>query len=67
MSTERPRAAEPDSYPARVRAFAASDPEAVVVRHVAPDGAETSLTWHELDRRSDALALCPARAGRRVR
>ena len=29
----------------------------VVVRHVATDGAETSLTWRELDQRSDALAL----------
>ena len=46
----------PDSYPSRVRAYAASDPDAVVVRHVAPDGTETSLTWSELDRRSDALA-----------
>jgi len=46
----------PDSYPSRVRAFAASDPDAVVVRHVAPDGTETALTWSELDRRSDALA-----------
>ena len=66
MSTET-ASTEPDSYPARVRAFAASDPDAVVVRHVAPDGAETSLTWHELDRRSDALALLAARAGRRIR
>src|SRR6188474_3400309 len=46
----------PESYPARVRAYAASDPDAVVVRHIATDGAETSLTWRELDRRSDALA-----------
>jgi bile acid-coenzyme A ligase len=46
----------PESYPARVREYAASDPDAVVVRHIATDGAETSLTWRELDRRSDALA-----------
>ncbi len=45
-----------DSYPARIRANAASAPLSVVIRHAAPDGSETTLTWRELDRRSDALA-----------
>ena len=56
MSTNDEGVAVAESYPARVRAYAASDPDAIVVRHVATDGTETSLTWRELDRRSDALA-----------
>ena len=39
-----------------MRAYAASVPESVVIRHAAPDGTETMLTWRALDRRSDALA-----------
>ena len=45
-----------ESYPARIRANAASNPDAVVITHAAPDGTETSLTWRALDERSDALA-----------
>ena len=45
-----------DSYPARIRAYAAQEPDAVVVRHAAPDGSEASLTWRALDLGSDALA-----------
>jgi acyl-CoA synthetase (AMP-forming)/AMP-acid ligase II len=48
--------AVPDSYPARMRAFDASEPDAVVVRYAAADGSEASLTWRALDLGSDALA-----------
>jgi bile acid-coenzyme A ligase len=40
----------------RVRQLADARPDDVVCRHVAADGAETPLTWAELDRRSSQLA-----------
>ena len=47
---------ERPSFARRIAHLVGEDPDLVALRHVAPDGAETALTWAELDRRSSQLA-----------
>jgi bile acid-coenzyme A ligase len=51
------------SFAHRVRQLAAERPDEPVYCHVAPDGAETELTWRELDDRSTRLAGALAARG----
>jgi bile acid-coenzyme A ligase len=44
------------SFPQLIAQLAADRPDAVVVRHVAPDGRESTATWAQLHRRSHQLA-----------
>ena len=51
------------SLPAAIARRAATEPDRVVLVHVAADGTERSFTWAELDRRSSQLAGALAERG----